>query len=415
MRIKSIKKHIKQIQGKVVLLRVDFNVPLFKGKIIDDQKIVSSLPTIRFLQRYKCKIIIATHLGRPGGKVIKDNSTEILAKKLGQLLGDKTQRKNKTDLKKFNNIKFIDSLDENKIKEEVDEMIEGEILFLENLRFDVGEKKNSKVFAKKLARLADVYVNNAFSVSHRFHASIDVIKKYIPSFAGILLEDEVTQLSKIFQAKKPLVLVIGGAKIRTKINLILKYRNKAHKILLGGALANNFLNVLGLETGKSLIDQDSLKIAKKIIGNNFSKYNSLKNKIVLPIDVITTDKKTKVGKVRHRLVNKVAKNDIIVDIGPKTIKLFSEHIKGANTIIWNGPLGKFEEKRFSHGTATMATIIGARSTGHAFGVAGGGETIEALKQSKMIDYMDWVSTGGGAMLTFLERGEMPGLSEIVKR
>lgn len=415
MRIKSIKKHIKQIQGKVVLLRVDFNVPLSKGKIIDDQKIIASLPTIRFLQRYKCKIIIATHLGRPGGKVTADNSAQVLVKKLGQLLGGKTQRKNKTKLKKFNNIKFIDNLNKNEVEKEVDEMEEGEILFLENLRFNVGEKKNSKIFAKKLAGLADIYVNDAFSVSHRSHASVDAIKKYIPSFAGMLLEKEIVNLNKIFNAKKPLVLVVGGAKIRTKINLILKYKNKAHKILIGGALANNFLNVLGLETGKSLIDQDSLKIAKKVVGSSFSGNNTLKSKIVLPVDVITTDKKTKKGNMKHRSVNEVTKSDIIVDIGPKTIKLFSEHIKGANTIIWNGPLGKFEEKRFSHGTATIATIIGARSTGHAFGVAGGGETIEALKQAKMIDYMDWISTGGGAMLVFLERGKMPGLSDIVKK
>ncbi len=412
MYIKSIENNIKKIQGKTVLLRVDFNVPVKNNKILDDQKIISSLPTIRFLIRYKCKVIIATHLGRPGGKIIPENSTKILAKRLGRLLGERTKRN--TKVKKFNNIKFIEKFDEKLIKSEIKEMENGEILFLENLRFNAGEKKNSKIFAKKLASIADVYVNNAFSVSHRSHASVDAIKNYIPSFAGILLSEEVSKLSRILTPKKPLVVVIGGSKIRTKINLIQKLKNQSYKILIGGALANNFLKVLGFEIGKSLVDEESLKIAKKIIGNINIKYGGIKNKLVLPIDVIVTDKKTKNGKIKHKKITNVNKNEIISDIGPETIKLYSKHIKKANTIIWNGPLGRFEKKAFNHGTSTMAMIIGARSTGHAFGVAGGGETLEALKQSKMIDYMDWVSTGGGAMLTFLEKGKMPGLKGIVK-
>lgn len=393
MKIKSIRK-ARKLTGKKVLLRADFNVPVnIKGEIKDDFKILASLPTIRFLLRYKCKIIIITHLGSPKcnngpkAKKLKNYSVKHIARRLGLLLDKK--------------IGFVDDCIGFKVGTEISKIKEGEILILENLRFYKEEKKNSKKFAKELANFADIYINDAFAVSHRKHVSVCAIKDYMPSFAGMLLANEIKNLNKVLNPNQPLVTIIGGAKIATKISLIKNIYKKSFKILIGGALANNFFVAHNLEIGKSLIDKKSIKIAKK-----------LKNRsIILPVDVIVSDLLMKKAKVKN--INNINKNDIILDIGPKTIKLYSNYIKKAKTIIWNGPMGMFENKHFKHGTLSIARVIASRSTGTAFGVAGGGETIKALKMVKMIDYMDWVSTGGGAMLAYLSGERMPGLNKII--
>ncbi len=405
MKIKSIRA-VKKIAGKKVFLRADFNIPLKNGKVEDDFKIAASLPTIRFLLRYKCRVIIGTHLGRPlkqAGKKTgrqenkKEYSTKPIARRLGELLGRK--------------VKFIDDCVGPKVREAASGMKEGEILMLENLRFYKEEKENDKEFARELASLADIYVNNAFAVSHRAHASVSAIKKYKPAYAGLLLENEVLSLKKILTPRKPLVVVIGGAKIKTKLPMLKKIRRNAGKVLVGGALANNFLSALGYEVGRSLVDEENIKLAKKI----YSKYKFLGNKkIILPLDVVVSKRKDGGGKVSVKDIDKVNKSDVILDIGPRTIKLFSAFIKEARTIAWNGPMGKFESDHFRHGTLSIARVIAARSTGTAFGVVGGGETVEALKMTKMMDYVDWVSTGGGAMLAFLGGEKMPGLKGIAR-
>jgi phosphoglycerate kinase len=229
------------------------------------------------------------------------------------------------------------------------------------------------------------------------------VKKYLPSYAGLLLEHEIENLNKVKNPKKPLMVIIGGAKMKTKIAVIKKLTSKADHILLGGALANNFLAAKKLNIGKSLIKKDSIKMAKKLMSS----------KLVLPVDVVVANGK-KHKNVKVKTVNMVGKNDVILDIGPQTMKLYAHYIKKAQTIIWNGPMGMFETKPFHHGTIFMGRIIASRSKGKAFGLIGGGETVQALRLTKMFDDVDWVSTGGGASLAYLGGNKMPGLKKIVK-
>jgi 3-phosphoglycerate kinase len=384
MKTKSLEA--KQIKNKTVLLRVDFNVPIKKGKIKDETKIIAALPTIRFLLRYKAKVIIITHLGDPKGKKNTDLSTKPLAKRLSSIIG------------KGHKIYFGEDLAGPKTKATIKKIKPGEIIFLENLRFDKGEENNDPVFAKKITSLAEVYINEAFSVCHRNHASVSAVKKYLPAYRGFLLDQEVKMLDRVMKPAKPLIVLMGGAKIKTKINLIKNLEKKAGKLLIGGALANTFLKARGEEIGKSFFDKDGLKIAKKLLKNK---------KIILPIDaVVSTDPD---GKAILRKIGEVKKNEAIFDIGPETIRLYSQIIKTAKTIAWNGPLGMFEKDSFKHGTIALATLVAARSRGKIFGVVGGGETIEAINMTKMQSCVDWVSTGGGAMLSYLGGEKMPGL------
>lgn len=389
MKIKSLEQK-KDWQGKKVLLRVDFNLPIKNGKLGEDFRILSALPTIKFLVKKGASLIIITHWGDP-----KAGDRSLSTKKLANHLRKLAKLK----------VRFIPDLVGEKAIRAAINLKSGEIIFLENLRFHAGEKKNDERLAQSLATLADVYVNEAFSVCHREQASVAAVSDYLPTFAGFQLAAEINNLQKISQAIKPLVLVMGGAKISTKAPLIKKLYKEAHKILIGGALANAFFKEQGLEIGKSLFDKGS----KKEVGD-FFKNKKLLSKIVLPLDVIVKDSK---GKSRHCLVGDVKKSDIILDIGPTTITLFSLYIKKAQTIVWNGPLGKFEEIPYKHGTLAIATIIAARSTGKAFGLVGGGETIAALKLTKMEDHVDWISTAGGAMLAYLGGEKLPGLKNII--
>ena len=377
MKIKSIRQ-VKNLAGKRVLLRADLNVPMKGGRIKDDYKIVAVLPTVRYLLRHNCRLVIATHLGQG----LKGEFTKPIADRLGRLLGKKVAG-----------------------PEKIEKMENKEIVMLENLRWHKGEEKNDKKFARALATAADLYVNDAFAVSHRRHASMSAIKKYLPSYVGLLLEKEILNLAKILRPAPPLVAIIGGAKIETKLSLINNLAKKSERVLIGGALANNFIAAHGFKIGKSVADRPSVRTAAQIIKRH-------KN-IILPVDVVAA-KSVKSKNARVLPVAKVGASDMILDIGPKTVRLFVSFIKKANTIIWNGPLGYFENQHFKHGTLAVARVIAARSTGQAFGVAGGGETIEALKLTKMENYLDWVSTGGGAMLAFLGGEKLPGLKGIVK-
>ncbi len=392
MKINSITK-LKNLSGKKVLLRVDFNVPIKKGKIQEDFRIVSALETINYLLKKKCRLIIISHLGDPKGKVIKEMSLRPIALRLKKLLKKPLQ--------------FLTVTTGEKVKKEIAKLKDGEIIFLENLRFNSGELNNDILFSKELASLADIYVNEAFSVSHRAQASVSGVKKYLPAYAGLLLEKEINALNKILKPKKPLVVVMGGSKISTKAPLIKKLYNSANQILLGGALVNNFFKFQGLEIGKSLYDSDDLKELKR-----FYKGKKLNPKIILPVDLIVKDVK---GKACLRKVSEVKKNDCILDIGPKTISLFAAYIKKAKTLVWNGPMGKFEEDSFKNGTMSIARLIAARSSGKAYGVVGGGETIAALELTKMEEFVDFISTAGGAMLTYLGGEKMPGLDKIIKK
>lgn len=390
MKIKSVRK-LGSLKDKKVFLRLDLNVPIKNNKILDNYKIESALKTIDFLLKKDAALIICSHLGKAKGRLNDSLSLKIVSQALAKLSGHK--------------IKFVDEVVGPKLTKEVKKMKAGDIIFIENLRFKLGELNNDAKFAKQLATLADIYVNDALAVSHRKHASVSAITKYIPSYAGLLLEDELNAFKKVLKPKKPLVVIIGGAKMSTKLPLISKLYSQSSNILLGGGMANTFLKFKKYEIGKSIFEKDSIAEIKKIL-----KGKKDKKKIIIPRDVVVKDVN---GSVLAKDIDKVLKGDTILDIGPKTISDYAIFIKSAQTLVWNGPMGKFEEKDFSAGTMAIARLVASRSSGRAYGIVGGGETVAALKASAMIEYVDWVSTAGGAMLSYLGGEDMPGLNKIV--
>jgi phosphoglycerate kinase len=406
MKIKTIDKY-GDLKGKTVFLRVDFNVPLEKGRIKDERKIDAGLPTIEHLIRNDCKIIIGTHLGRPQGKTVAGYSTKPLARKLSEFLGTDQRRNKVPHTQKFGRIRFTQNISGKEVKEAASGLDKGQVLFLENLRFDKREEVNDKKFAKELAAPADIYVNNAFSVSHRKHASVHAIKKFLPAYAGLLLAKEVESLERIRKGGKGLVIILGGAKIKTKLPLINNLYKRASKILIGGALANNFFVANNLQVGRSLVDTKRVAATKRLIRK------IPENKLVLPVDVVVANKKTKQAKVKVKNIHNINKSEYILDIGPETLRIFSKHIKKGDVLIWNGPMGLFENDKFKHGSLSIGRLVASRSKNKAFGLAGGGETVQALGMTGMLEYMDWVSTGGGAMLSYLGSGKMPGLEDII--
>ena len=392
MKIKSI-KNIKNLTGKRVLLRCDFNVPIKNGRILDDYKIIKGLETVEYLLKKKSKIIIVSHLGRPDATK-KDTKYSLLP--VAEFLKEKIKKQ----------VNFVNDIAGFQTGTAVSKMKNSEIVFLENIRFEKGEKENSAVLARHLAKLADIYVNDAFAVSHRAHASVSAIKKYLPSYAGLLLEKEILHLEKALNPKQPLILIIGGVKLATKIPLIKKFRKKAHRILLGGVLANNFFAAHGYEIGRSLVDKESVKFAKKIIKKGWDK------NIILPIDLRVSNKKS-FWDAHDKKINEIGKRDYILDIGYGTADFYKKYIESAATVVLNGPMGMFEEQKFKHGTLAIARSLAINSKKSVFSIVGGGETIEALKMTKTINDINWVSTGGGAMLAFLSKEKMPGIKELV--
>mgnify|MGYP003962981353 CR=1 FL=1 len=368
------------LKNKRIVLRVDFNVPIIKGKVQDDFKIERALPTIKYLIKQKCKIVLISHFGRPEGRRVKSLSLEPVYKVLKKQL-------------KGVDVKFKSGT--------------ATVLLLENVRYDKREDENNLVLAKELAKLGDVFVNEAFAVSHRKTASTVGITKFLPSYAGLNFENEVKYLSKALNPKKPAVALIGGAKVKTKFDVVENFLKTYSKVMVAGGVANTFLLAKGFKIGDSLVEVSKISKAKKMLNSR---------KILLPKDVIISDKS-----MRKIVVKKIGKdknlcnrNEMILDIGPETIKLFSKHIREARTIVWGGPMGLLENKKFSHGTIALAKLIGARSSGKNIGIAGGGETTLAIEMSGMGRYYDFISTGGGAMLEFLAGKNLPGVKSLLK-
>lgn len=387
MVLKTIKR-IKNLKNKKVLVRVDFNVPIKKGEIKEDFRIKSALPTIRYLKRKKAKIILISHLGRPTKKTKKEFSLKPVAFYLSKLLRKK--------------IKFVPDCIGKKVKKEIEEIKEGEIILLENLRFYKGEEQNDEDFAKQLAGLADIYINDAFSVSHRIHASVEKITKFLPSYAGFLLEKEIKILSSVFEKPKhPLCLVLGGVKLKTKLPLIKRFISVADHIIIGGALANTLLSAKGLSVGKSFVEKQYLKEFKNI---------EIANSIFhLPIDVRVSKVFDKQKFVFVKAIGKVEKNEIIFDIGPETEKLFSNVIKSSKMLIWNGPMGLFEEKKFISGSKAIAKAI---AFSKIYSIVGGGDTIALINKLNLFNKYSFVSAGGGAMLEFLSGKKLPAIEAL---
>jgi len=386
MKLKSIREV--KIKGKRVLLRSGFDVPFDKrGKIRDDERIRDSLPTIKYLLKKKAKIIIISHNGRPNGRRVKRLAMDEVAKRLAELLRKKVDKLN-------------ECLGE-KVKEYVARMKSGQIVVLENLRFCQEEKRNDLKFAKSLASLADIYINDAFANSHRQHASMVGIPRYLPSYAGFLLEKEINFLEKfIKQKKRPFVAVVGGAKISTKLGAVLNLRRKVDVMLLGGALANTILKSMNIQIGSSLIENNMIKKIKKLDLTDIG--------LKIPVDVIVA----KGNKVFERPVGRVGRREKIYDIGPDTIALYKAIIEKAKRIVWAGPMGYFEKKKFSRGSYEIAKAI-AESRGVS--LVGGGDTVEVLNELGLKNKIDFVSTGGGAMLKFLENETLPALKPLIKK
>jgi len=382
------------LNQKKVLLRLDLNVPLDNGKITDTTRIDKILPTINFLLKNEAKIIILSHVGRPKGKVINELSLKPICEDLKNKLNENIRLVSK-------NIKEINSTD---LFNEQDE----KIVILENLRFYEEEEKNDNDFAKHLASLADIYVNDAFSCSHRTHASIFEITKFIPSYAGLQLNLEIDALTKITsEIQRPITCIIGGSKISSKINILKNLIAKFDNIIIVGGMANNILKYKEYEIGKSIQEDNCDKIIKEI----FSLSKKENCKIIYPEDVAVG--KNLDGSAEIKELNNISKDELILDIGPKTIKAINLLIEESSTILWNGPAGYFENPNFAKGSLEIAKkIIEKNKSNTIYSVAGGGDTVSLLNGIGAINNFNFVSTAGGAFLEYLEGKELPGIKAL---
>lgn len=374
--------------NKRVLVRVDFNVPLKDGQVVNDFKIRAGLPTIKYLIEQKAKIILMSHLGRPSGRIIEELRLDPIAQKLSELISQPVRK--------------LDYCFGPQVEKVIERMNFGEIILLENIQFCPGEKEKSPVLAKSLAKTADFFVMDAFGQSHRDYASISAVSQYLSHCAGLLLEKEIEALSKILEnPERPLAVIIGGVKISTKIQMIEKFLEKADNLILGGALANTVIAAKGLAIGQSIIDKEMVEEVKKM--------ELTDTKLHLPVDVIVSTNSNGQEPSRIAGVANTKEEEMILDIGPDTIELFKGIIRKAKMIFWNGPMGLSEVKEFSSGTKAVAEAI-AQSA--AFSVAGGGETINCLAQFGLMDKINHISTGGGALLKFLAGEKLPGIEAL---
>ena len=382
------------LRGKKVLLRVDLNVPMKNGAITETSRIEKILPTIKLLIKKEAKIIILSHIGRPKGKEVNEMSLEPISKKLSQYL-------NKEVL--FNKNK----INENTISE-INKISNGSIIMLENIRFNEGEETNNEEFSKKLSNLGDIYINDAFSCSHRAHASIEGITKYLPSYFGLQITEEINALKRLTaEIKKPITLIIGGSKISTKIKIINNLIKKFNNIIIVGGMANTMLKHTGSKIGKSICENDCGALIKEILENS-NKYNC---KITCPVDVVVSKNLEGIGKNKN--IKEIDDDEMILDIGPKTISSIKTIINGSNTVLWNGPAGYFENSNFQNGTKQILEIISQKTKNDKiFSVAGGGETVAAINKFKKLDSFTFVSTAGGAFLEHLEGKTLPGIKAL---
>ena len=382
------------LNQKKVLLRLDLNVPLDNGKITDTTRIDKILPTINFLLKSEAKVIILSHVGRPKGKVV----SELSLKPICEDLKNKLNQNIKLVSKNIKEIKSTDLFNEHNEK----------IVILENLRFYEEEEKNENGFAKHLASLADIYVNDAFSCSHRAHASIFEITKFIPSYAGLQLNLEIDALTKITsEIQRPITCIIGGSKISSKINIIKNLIAKFDNIIIVGGMANNILRYKGYEIGKSIQEDNCDKIIEEI----FSLSKKENCKIIYPEDVVVG--KSLEGSAEIKELNNISKDELILDIGPKTIKAINLLIEESSTILWNGPAGYFENPNFAKGSLEIAKkIIEKNKNNTIYSVAGGGDTVSLLNGIGAINNFNFVSTAGGAFLEYLEGKELPGIKAL---
>lgn len=386
-----MKKTVRDIEvgGKRVLVRADFNVPLEEGEVADDTRIRASLPTIRYLLDHDARVILCSHLGRPGGEEVEELRLDPVAARLADLIGREVLK--------------ADDCVGDEVEGAAADLDPGEVLLLENSRFHPGEKANDPDFAAQLASLAEVYVNDAFGTAHRAHASTEGVAHRLPAVAGLLMARELEALGRAREnPADPLVLILGGAKISDKIGVLDRLGQQAASILVGGGMANTFLKAKGLEVGQSLVEEDVIDEAQRILEQSGEK-------LVLPVDVVIADAFEADADHRTVSVDGVPAAWRILDVGTETIALFADHLRPARMVIWNGPMGVFEMDAFAQGTYALARRLADLD---AEVITGGGETGAAVNEIGVVGEMAHVSTGGGAFLTFMEGGPLPGVEAL---
>lgn len=395
-----MKKTIRDIdlKGKRVLIRCDFNVPLDSNQnITDDTRIRAALPTLEYLVTQGAKVVVMSHLGRPKGKAAAEFSLVPVAVRLAELLGKQ--------------VEFADSdvVVDDSVKEKVAALKDGDVLLLQNVRFRKEETDNEPGFAKELASLGDVFVQEAFGTAHRAHASTAGVADYLPCVSGFLIEKEVKFLGSALQnPQRPFVAIMGGAKVGDKIKVIENLLTKVDTLIIGGGMSYTFYKAMGLEIGKSILDADNIDLAKMLL----EKATSLNVKLLLPVDIVCADEFSNDAKYQTYSRDQIPSDMMGLDIGEETVKLYSEEIAKAKTVVWNGPMGVFEMENFAKGTKAIAEAL---ATSDATTIIGGGDSAAAVEQFGLADKMSHISTGGGASLEFLEGKILPGISIIEEK
>ncbi len=374
--------------GKTALVRVDFNVPMQDGQVADDTRIRAALPTVQYLREKGAKIVLLSHLGRPDGAPSEKYSLKPVAARTAELLGAE--------------VRFATDCIGAAAEDAVSALGPGDVVLLENVRFHAEEEANDSGFAGQLAGLADVFVNDAFGTAHRAHASTEGLAEYMPAVAGLLMEKEIVSLgSALEHPRHPFVGIVGGAKVSSKLAVLENLIDRVDRLLIGGGMANTFLSAQRLEVGKSLLEADLVDTASELLKRG--------GKIVLPVDVVVTTDLKGGAAPRTCAVAEVGPDEMIVDIGPRTMDAFKAEINQAGTVLWNGPMGIFEDSRFAAGTLSVAR---AMADSRATTVVGGGESVQAVEQAGLADKLTHVSTGGGASLEFIEGKVLPGVAVL---